>query len=196
MATRATLAAELAARLGDSGNAVWDDAELKGYIDYAIKGLYPAFYQFMVATTTATDGPIQAAPPGARNLHSIGLQRTGTTRVRPIRGWQEGNAEAFVPKTGISGETLVWAWTEGWDAPATDDEVLTIPREAEAVVITRAQIVALERLLSDRLAQEKYFNLNVREAVNEADIQDAIDGLRAHLGDLLAATVPLPEKRQ
>lgn len=196
MATRLTLATELEARLGDVTNAIWTEAELKSYIDFAIKGLYPLFFRHNVDTTVAGAGPIQTAPAGARNFHMVGLQRTGSTRVRPLRGWQEGDGDAFVSKTGITGDTLVWAWTSGWDAPATDAEVLTIPQESEEVVLVRCHIVALERLLSDRVSLDKYFSLNVRQASSEADIADQIDSLRAHLADLVATRLPLPEKRQ
>lgn len=195
MSTRQTLTTELANRLGDTGYAVWPAAELKGYIDYAIKGLYPTFFRHNVETTTAADGPLQAKPSGARNLHALGLKRAGSTRVRPLRGWQEGDQNAFVAKTGITGDLLVWGWTSGWDAPVTDNEVLSIPAEAEAVVVIRAQIVALEKLLSNRLRLDKYYSLNVRQAVSETDVQDAIDGLRQHLSDLLVNTLPLPEKK-
>lgn len=196
MATRTSLSTELAGRLGDSLYAVWDLPSLKGYIDYAIKGLYPSFFLFKVATTVAGAGPIQTKPSTARNLHMVGLQRVGSTRVRPLRGWQEGDADAFVSKTGITGDTLVWAWTTGWDAPTTDGETLTIPKEAEEVVLTRAQMTALERLLSDRVSQEKYFSLNVRQASTETDVMDTIDGLRQRLNDLLSVVMPTPEKRQ
>lgn len=196
MATRTTLATELSSRLGDSTNTIWPLAELKSYIDYAIKGLYPTFFRHQVDTTVAGAGPVQTKPVGARNLHMVGLQRTGSTRVRPLRGWQEGDTDAFVSKTGITGDTLVWAWTSGWDAPATDGEVLTIPQEAEEFVLIRCHIVALERLLSDRVSLDRYFSLNVRQASSEADIADQIDSLRAHLGDLVANRLPLPEKRQ
>lgn len=195
MATRTSLTDELESRLGDSSNAIWTAAELKAYIDFGIKNLYPSFYVQHVATTTATAGPIQAMPAGARNLHMIGLQRTGATRVRPLRKWQEGDGQAFIPQTGIDGSVLVWGWTSGWDAPSTDSETLAIPPEAEDVVVIQAHIKALERLLSDRVSLERYFSLNVRQAASEADIADTIDGLRQGLNDRLASALPLPEKR-
>lgn len=196
MATLNSLTTELSARLGDVTNDVWPAEELKGYLKTAIKTLYPIYFRHQVATTTADDGPVQTKPSGARNLHMIGLQRTGTTRVRPLRGWQEGDADAYVPKTGITGDTLVWAWTDGWDAPSTDDETLSIPTEAEDYVLTRAHILAIGRLLTDRNSMERYFSLNVREATNETDLLDQMDTLRAHLSDLAASRLPLPEKRQ
>lgn len=196
MSTLVTLEAELKGRLGDSANAVWPAAELKDYLRYSIKGLYPTFFRFRVATSTATGGPLQTKPIGARNLHMVGLKRSTSTRVRPLRGWQEGDQDAFISKTGITGDTLVWGWTEGWDSPATDADVLTIPVEAEDVVLIRSQIKALEKLLADRLGQERYFNLTVRQAGSELDIADSIDGLRQHLNDLTANVVKLPEKRQ
>lgn len=193
MATRATLRAELARRLGDTTNAIWPVADLDGYLNWGIVGLYPTFFIRKTATTVAAAGPLQTAPAGARNIHMLGLQRTGSTRVRPLRSWQEGDGQAFIPKTGITGETLVWAWTQGWDAPASDGEVLTIPREAEEVVIIRAQIAALERLLSDRVSVDKYLSLSVRQASSEEDIATTIDALHASLRDRMEHVVPLPE---
>lgn len=193
MATRATLATEIASRLGDGGNAIWTAPEVKSLVDYAIKGLYPAFYQRKVGTTLVADGLVQTAPVGAKNVYLIGYNRQDTARVRNLRGWAEGDGTAFLPKQLDVGDTLVWAWTVGWDAPATDGEALTIPREAEEVVILRCQIAALERLLSDRVSTEKYFALQVRQAITEEDIATSIDALNASLRDRLSVVVPLPE---
>lgn len=193
MATRALLATEISTRLGDAANAIWPLAEVKSYVDYAIKGLYPSFYLRKVGTTAVASGLVQTGPAGVKNLYLIGYNRQDTARVRNIRGWAEGAGTAFIPKQLEVGDTLVWAWTVGWDAPASDGEVLTIPTEAEEVVILRSQIAALERLLSDRVSAEKYFALQVRQAITEEDIATSIDALQASLRDRLAGVVPLPE---
>jgi hypothetical protein len=195
MTTRALLHSELENRLGDTANAVWLDAELDGFIDYAIKGLYPTFYQRQMAVTTAGVGPMQTMPTGARNLYMVGLQAVGSARVRVVRGWAEGSTTAFVGKTGITGATLVWGWTSGWDAPVSSGTALTIPLEAEEVVILRAHISALEKLLSDRVSQEKYFALNVRQAATEQEVADTIDGLQVSLRARIEHAIPLPEIR-
>lgn len=193
MATRLTIRTELRQRLGDAGAAIWTDGELNGAIDYAIKGLYPHFYRLKVGKTTAGGGPLQTAPSGARNVYSLGLQRTGSTRVRPLRGWRPGDGEAFVPKTGIDGDSLVWCWTTGYDAPTTDGETLLIPVEAEEVVILRSHVSALEALLSDRLRTDKYHALHVRASISEDDIATTIDALHASLRERLQNVTPLPE---
>lgn len=196
MATRATLRAELRTRIGDLTSAVWTDSELNDAIGSAIEGLYPSFFQRKTATSTATAGPLQTAPATARNLHMVGLQRTGSTRVRPLRGWQEGDGQAFVPKTGITGESLVWAWTAGWTRPADDVTVLTIPVESQEVVLLRAHITLLERVITSRVKAEKYLSLSVRQATSEDDIVNTLDALHASLRERLERTLPLPEVRQ
>lgn len=193
MATRATLLAELEARLADSTNVIWTEAELKGYIDHAISGLYPSFYRRRVATTIAAEGPMQTLPGDCRNLYMVGLQRAGSTRVRSMRRWAEGDGNALVPKTGIADQTLVWAWTSGWPAPATDAEVLGIPLEAQEVVVIRAQITALEKLLVDRVSAERFLAVQVRQGADEDDINQTIDALHISLRARLERTVPLPE---
>lgn len=191
--TRALIRTEVEQRLGDVANAIWSDPELNGFIDYAIRGLYPTFYQQKVATTVAGAGPVQSAPAGARNLTGVGLQRTGATRVRPIRGWTEGTGEAIVPKLGIAGETLVWSWTQGWDAPAADGDALTFPTEAAEIVVLRSQLGAMEKLLSDRVSAEKYLSAQVRQGATEDDIALSIDALHSSLRERLERAVPLPE---
>lgn len=193
MNTRALIRSELARRLGDTGNSIWSTAELNGFIDAAILGLYPTFYQRKVDVTEALDGPVQPAPAGARNLYYVGLRRPSATRVRPMRGWIEGDGDAMVPKLGIAGMELLWAWTEGWNAPADDNEVLTIPSEATEVVLLRAQIAALEKLLSDRVSLEKYHAINVRQGTTEEDIGMTLDALHASLRERIERAVPLPE---
>lgn len=193
MTTRTGLRSELANRLGDSTNQIWTTAELDGFLDFSIKGLYPTFYQRLVAETAGGNGPLQAMPNGARNLYMVGYQRVGSTRVRPLRGWSEGLGTTFVPKTGIAGGLLVWAWTAGWDAPAGGTEILRIPPEAEEFVVIRAQVSALEKLLTDRVSVEKYLSQNVRQGATEDDIATAIDALHATLRERGERVQPLPE---
>lgn len=193
MATRSTLATEISTRLGDAANAIWPLAEVKSYVDYSIKSLYPSFYLRKVGTTSVAAGLVQTAPAGAKNLYLIGHNRQGTVRVRNLRGWAEGDGTAFIPKQLDAGDSLVWAWTEGWDAPAADGTALTIPFQAEEVIVIRSQIAALERLLSDRVSAEKYFALQVRQSVTEEDLATSIDALQGSLRDRLANVLPLPE---
>ena len=195
MATLATLRTQLGDRLGDAAHVTWTSAEKDTVLKNAIQSLYPSFFQRKVATTSAGAGPIQTAPANARNLYLVGLQRTGSTRVRPIRGWSEGAGDAFVPKTGITGQLLVWAWTEGWAAPAVETDTLTIPRESEEVVLLRAEISLLAGLLADHVRVEKYHALQVRQGVTEDDVVLLIDAKQAALRDLLERTIPLPEVR-
>jgi hypothetical protein len=193
-ATRNSLLADLNNRLGTT--TPWTEGERFAFIDHAIEGLYPSFYRFKTQTTVADDGPLQTLPAGARNLHFVGLQRTGSTRVRKLRGWSEGDGNAYIPKTGISGETLVWAWTEGWSAPTNSDEVIGIPKEAREVVVLRAHISALEHLLTDRMARERYLSINAREMVSDEDIAATIDILHLSLRERLERVRPLPEVNQ
>lgn len=185
--------AELRARLGETADDVFSTAELKGFVDYGIKALYPYFFQYQVDTTTATAGPIQTAPTGARNLYSIGVVRTGATRVRPIRGWTEGDGEANVPKLNITGQTLVWSWTDGWDAPASDSTTLTIPKESEEVVVIRAHITALEKVVTSRTKTQVYLAVQVREGATEQDVLDTLDALHASLKEHLDRGMQLPQ---
>lgn len=194
MSSRNTLALEVAQRLGDVAHGVWSLADLQSYTDFAIKSLYPTYFRYKVAMTTATVGPLQATPDGCSNLHAVGLQADGSTRVRRLRNWQEGDGNAYITKTGIDGDTLVWSWTAGWDAPDDGDEPLSVPWEAEDVIVMRAEVKALERLLNDRVSLERYFSLNVRQVSSEADIADAIDGLRNGINDAVDKALPLPDK--
>lgn len=193
MTTRNTLRTEVSTRLGDVSNAIWTTGEVDGYLDFAMRGLYPTFYQRKVEETSAGAGPLQAMPNGARNLYMVGYQRIGSTRVRPLRGWSEGQGQAFIPKTGITGGLLVWAWTTGWDAPASGTEVLRIPTESEEFVVLRAQVSALEKLLTDRVSVERYLALSLRQGTTEDDVATAIDALHASLRERSERVVPLPE---
>lgn len=201
MATRQTLREELERRLGDTGNIVWDDTELNGFLDLSIKTLYPIYYLTKVGTTVAGAGPIQTAPAGAvgKRIYYLGFQRTGTNKTRPLHGWVAGeaNGQVIVPKLTISGMTLLWGWTEGFDAPVTDGTTLTIPKEAEEVVVLRAQVLSLERLLTSRTHFEEYqVLLAAREGVTEEGIVGAINSLRTNIQSLEARAVPRPERRQ
>lgn len=193
MATRATIRAEVENRLGDTANVVWTEAELNGFIDHVIQGLYPTFYQRQVDESVAGAGPLQTMPATARNLYMVGHKRATSSRVRPIRGWQEGSGEAYVGRTGITGDTLVWAWTSGWDAPATDDEALTFPTEAIEVVVMRTMVAALEKLLTDRVSQETYHAIQVREGASEQEIDMLLANLRDSIKERVDRTLPLPE---
>ncbi len=194
MTTIQDLTVELRARLKDNAiPPVWEPSDLRGYVVFAIKGLYPNFYKRDVAWSTAATGPIQKKPDGVVNIYSIGHLRRGSQRVRPLRGWMEGDTTAVVPKTGIESDTLVWGFTKPFTIPANDTTTLDLPSQAEEVVLLRAHIAALEALLTSRVRAEKYFALNVREASTEDDVRTAIDALAASVEDRLRTVQPLPE---
>lgn len=193
MTTRADIRAEVQNRLGDTAEEVWTVNELNGIIDFAIVGLYPTFYQRKVDETIADEGPIQTAPAGARNIYMIGHKRSTSNRVRLQRRWHEGDGDAYVSTVGIAGDKLVWAWTEGWDAPADDVEALTFHKEAQEVVVLRSCIAALEKLLTDRVSTEKYHAIQVREGVSEEDVDLLIQNLRDSVEERVRNTIPLPE---
>lgn len=195
MATRQTIREEVERRLGDTGNTVWTDVDLNGFIENAIKGLYPTFYRLDAATTTAGAGPLQNLPSGARNLYSVALQISGSTRPIPVVGWSEGSTSAYLPVAGITGATIVWAWSKGFTAPTADGTTLDVSPEAEEVVILRCQVAALEYLLTNRVKLEKYFALNLRQATSENDIALALDALNESIQQRIERALPLPEKR-
>lgn len=193
MATRQTIREEVERRLGDTTNVVWTDADLNGYIDNVIRGLYPTFFRFDAATTTAGAGPLQNLPSGARNVYAIAVQMTNSARPIPVSGWTEGSTAAFIPVTGITGATIVWSWTKGFTAPAADGTTLDLNAEVEEFVILRTHLTALEHLLGSRVKQDKYFALNLRQAVTEADIATLIDALHASLDERMQRAIPLPQ---
>lgn len=195
MTLRSDLRTEIQNRLNDGSAAIWPAAELNGYISQAIKSLYPSFWIFKTVTTTASDGPLQTNPSGARNIYFLGLQKPGSTRVRMLRQWREGDTSTYIPKTGISGQVLVWAWTAGFTAPTGDITALDIPQEAEEIVVIKVQITALERVLSSRVETAKYFALTVREGVTEVDLVNTLDALHASLDQRLATTIKLPVRQ-
>lgn len=193
MTTRADIRSEVASRLGDTINEVWTEAQLNGIIDHVIQGLYPTFFQREVEETVAGDGPIQTMPVGARNLYMVGHKRSSSTRVRALRNWEEGNGQAYIPRTGITGDALVWAWTAGWEAPANDAEALLFPTEAVEVVVLRTMVAALEYLLTDRVSQEKFHAIQVREGSSEQDIDLLLSNLRDSITERVQRTIALPE---
>lgn len=174
---------------------MWTTADWNGYIDNAIRGLYPTFFAEEFDTTTAGAGPGQTPPTLAQGhrLHHVGLQRSGASRIRQMRLWVQGSTSVMVPKLSISGMTLTWAWTHGWEAPASDMDPLTIPTHSEEVVILRSHVAAIEHLLSSRVKLDKYQALNVRQSVTEADLATTLDALHASLRDRLENALPLPE---
>lgn len=195
MATVTTLLNEVESRLNDPTNVVWTEAELKSAIRYHIKSLFPTYFRLRLEETTAGPGPMQPGPSGARNFYLLGHKRATSSRVRPLRGWTEGEGKAFVPKTGITGDTLVWGWIEGWEPPTDDNEILLIPLEAEQMVILGAHKTALEKLLTNEVSQGRYLSLNVRQAATETDILDTIGELRQNIDDLVSRALPRPEVR-
>lgn len=196
MTTRADIRNEVESRLGDTTNVVWTEAQLNGIINFAVQGLYPTYFQREVAETVAGAGPIQSMPAAARNLYMVGHKRATSTRVRALRGWHEGDGEAYIPRTGITGDLLVWAWTEGWDAPANDTETLAFPVEAVEVVVLRTMVAALEYLLTDRVSQEKFHAIQVREGSSEQDIDLLISNLRDSITERISRALPLPEVKK
>lgn len=196
--TRDALRTTLRNRLGEATADVWSDSELDDFLDDAIEGLYPSFYQREVETTLATAGPLQTMPTGCRNLHYVGLKRPTSNRVRNIRNWKEGNGEAYIPKTDIDNpaHTIVWAWTQGWDAPSTGSESISVPTDAQEVIILRAAITALEAVLTSRVKSEKYHAIMVRPGVTEEDVVTTMEALHASLNDRLERVIPLPEVQQ
>lgn len=201
MTTRADLRSELRNRLHDAGAAIWEDEELNGYIEQAVKSLYPHWYLFETGTETAGPGPVQSLPIGlsgdiAKNLHYVGLRKPTSTRVRTIRGWQEGNGQVMVPKVddAVEGFILVFAWTIPHRAPDDDVTDLTIPANAEEVVVLRSQVTALERVLADRVKSAKYFAVQVREGVSEQDIAVTLDALHASIDSRMKDAPGPPER--
>lgn len=193
MATRLTVREELRRRLGDVASVVWTDAELNGFIENAIRGLYPTYYLRDQATTVAGSGVTQTAPAGARNIYQIAINYPSSTRVHSLMGWTEGNGQAFLPVGGITGATLIWSWTKGFTAPAADGTTLDVTSEAEEVLILRTQITAMENLLSDRVKTDKFFALNIRQGVTEQDIAIILDALHSSLNKRQERAIPLPE---
>lgn len=192
MSTRSTYRNELRQRLGDTTAEIFEDGDLNDFLDGAVESLYPTYFQRNVDQTVAGAGPIQTAPTGARNIYYLGLKRTGSNRVRSVRNWREGDGEAYVPKTEITGQVLVWAWTSGWEAPDQDGDAYTFPVEAHELVILRAHVSALEALLSNRVKVEKYHALNVRPGITEDDILSTLEALHASIRERTERTLPLP----
>lgn len=193
-ATLATLKSDLNSRLGDAANTVWTDAEKVLFVSDAVAGLYPAFFKAKTATTTAGAGPLQTAPTGCINIHYIGVQTPTSTRVRIIRGWQEGYQQALVPKVNIDGDTLVWAWTEPYAVPAITTDPLEVPTPGLEVARLRAEISAYENILADRVKTAKYFAIQVREGVTESEIVSYLDALHASIDARVKIQPQLPQR--
>lgn len=194
MTLRSDLRADINYRLGDIGATIFTATEVNKYIDKAIKSLYPTYFLYKTNTIVATDGPLQTTPAGAKNIYYVGLKKVTSTRVRLVRQWREGADQVFIPKTGITGETLVFAWTAGFNSPADDVTTLDLNPECEEVVILRSMISCLERITSSRVETAKYFSMTVREGVTEADLTATLDALHASLEQRLKQAVPRPER--
>ena len=204
MTIRSTLVADASQRLLDTANAIFTVTELNKYFNNAVTSIYPTFFQYLASTTVASDGPIQTMPvrdglgvplvEPCRNLYYIGESKPSSVRVRLLRQWKEGLGCAFVPKTGIAGETLVWAWTAGFTDPGNDTTILDLNPEAEDVVVIKMCISALERVASSRVELLKYFALTGREGVTEQDVIQALDAFHASLDDRIKAAIPRPTR--
>lgn len=194
MTLRSDIRSEVGYRLGDISNTVFTVTELNKYFTHAVRSLYPTFFLWKTTTSTAGAGPLQTTPAGVRNLYYLGLQSLTSTRVRLLRQWKEGDTNTFIPKTGITGQTLVWAWTQGFTDPGDDVSTLDMNPECEEVVILRMMISCLERIVSNRVEAARYFALSVREGVTEADVVQTIDALHASLDTHLKAAVPRPAR--
>lgn len=182
-------------RLGDVAIPyVWSDDQLDGFIDSAVTGLYPVYYNFANEISEASgSGPLYPTPAGARNLYRVGLMSSSSSRIRWLRGWSEGNSQCLIPKTNIAGYTIVWCWTEGFEPPVSDTLPLGIPLEAEEVVLLRSTKSALEALLGNRVLKERYYSLNARVANTEDDIALTIDSINASIRERTEKAIPLPK---
>lgn len=193
-ATLTTAISDVRSRLNDAITQVFTDAQLTVFIADAITGLYPALYTFQVGTTIASAGPLQTHPAGALQLYAVSVQAIGSTRARPIRGWHEGAGSSFVPKTNISGQTLIWSWTAPFTAPVAGSDLLGVPVWGEELVKIRSEITALEQVLTNRVKGVKYFASSVREGVTEAEIDTTLNALHASIESRLKHVVPLPQR--
>lgn len=197
--TRDEMLVDLRFRLGEAAEAVWSDSELESYINSAITSLYPHWYIYETGTTIAGEGPEQTHPTDAsevvaRNIYYVGVRKETSTRVRTIRGWHEGNGVTVVPKVNILDDTLVWSWTMPHLPPYDGETALTIPPQAEEVVVLRAQITALERVITSKAKQQVYFATQAREGTTEQDLVAALDALHASV-DTRMKDAPGPPER-
>lgn len=195
-----TTRTSLRTELKDSrvGSTAFTDAQLNYFIDTAIQGLYPVYYKLYVDTTTAAGTVIETAPSGCVNIHEILVQGP---RPRRLRGWREGQGEAFVPAYAIgdgtpAGGTLIWHWTTGWDAPASDGAAIDIPNEAREYVLLKAHMMCLQNLLTSRLETDKFFAIQVRQAITEDELLAAIDSIQRQLDTKAQQAKPLPKVEQ
>lgn len=194
MTLRSDLRSDIATRLGDITNAIWTVPELNGYIDKAIKSLYPTYFILESGVTLGSTGPLQNMPAGARNLYAVGVMAVTATRVRTVRQWREGINSTLIPTYDLTGFLIVWSWTMGFTSPGDDVTTLDLLPECEEVVVLRASISAIERILSDRVSAQKYFALTVREGTTEQDLVQTLDALHASLQNRLSQATKLPER--
>jgi len=195
MATLTAVIADVRSRLKDAASPqVFTTAELTTFIADAVTGLYPALYTYKVGTTTASAGPLQQNPVGGLQFYAVSVQNVGSTRARPIRGWHEGAGQSFIPKTNISGQTLVWAWSAPFAAPIAGPDELEVPLWGLELVKIRAEITALEQILTNRVKNQKYFASSVREGVTEQEIDTTLNALHASMEARIKHVVPLPQK--
>lgn len=195
--TRADLRNEL--KDAHLGSTYWSDTKLNYYIATAIGGLYPTWWKRKVGTTTAGAGPLQTKPTSASNIYEIAIHDAAAPgRPRWLRGWSEGATDAYIPVTqlgagAITGKTLVWSYTTGWDIPGDDVTGVDLTNEAKEVVILKAKEMALQSLLTDHLIQEKYLAQQVRPLINEQEIMSAIDSIHQALQMKAQLAMKLPE---
>ena len=194
MATLTTLLSDLNARMNDGANIIWEAAEKVLFISDAVRSLYPAFFQFTTATTIAGAGPLQPMPLGAVHLHYVGLSTPTSNRARLMRGWQEGNGQAVIPKLNISGLTLIWSWTAPHVCPTDVTATLTCPDAALDIVRLRSEISAFENILGDRTKNVNYFAQQVREGVTEAEIVSHLNELHFSVDSRLKGLPPIPPR--
>lgn len=194
MATRDSLTAEVTLRLKDPAHAVWTENELHTYINTALEGLYPTYFRRMVEQTVAGAGPIQTLPIGAKNLYQVGYKKSTSRRARLLRKWGEGTGEAYIPRTAITGDALVWMWTTGWVASDYEDieTIENLPTEAIEAVVLRTCITAMERILQEKERLDQYLAIQAREDVSEQDIAVTLDALHATLDRKVKVAHPLP----
>lgn len=194
MATLSTLLSDLNARLGDAANTIWNAPEKTLFISDSIRSLYPSFFLYSTATTVAGPGPLQAMPIGCVNLHYVGLTTPTSNRARLMRGWQEGNGSAIIPKLNITGNTLIWSWTAPHACPTDVNAVLTVTDAGVEVARLRAEVSAYENILGDRTKTATYFAQQVREGVTEAEIVQHLDALHFSIESRLKGLPPLPPR--
>lgn len=195
MTTRDTVRLAVQTRINDTGAAVFTTTELNSFLEQACNALFPTWYRLETGTTTAGAGPLQTGPSlsGGR-LYYVGMQTTTSNRVRTLRGWQQGYTSHLVPKVGISGNTLVWAWYYPPPNQTSDGVAWGLFPPEEMAVIIKTQIACLEQVLQDRARKSLYLAANVREGVTEQEIAITLDALHATYEDLAKNAIPVPNR--